>query len=77
MNDLQGHKIAILATDGVERVELEQPRGALHGAGAQTHLLSLHPGEIRREAVRHGRRRDTSRSTGSSPTARPTSTTRC
>lgn len=47
MNDLQGHKIAILATDGVERVELEQPRGALHGARAQTHLLSLHPGEIR------------------------------
>jgi protease I len=45
-NDLQGQKIAILATDGVERVELEQPRGALHGAGAQTDVVSIHPGEI-------------------------------
>jgi protease I len=44
--ELQGHKIAILAADGVERVELEQPRGALHGAGAQTELLSIHDGEI-------------------------------
>jgi protease I len=43
---LQGQKIAILAADGVERIELEQPRGALHGAGAKTELLSLHPGEI-------------------------------
>ena len=33
-NDLRGRKIAILATDGVERVELEEPREALHGAGA-------------------------------------------
>jgi protease I len=44
--DLQGKKVAILAADGVERVELEQPRGALHGAGATTELLSIHPGEI-------------------------------
>lgn len=44
--ELQGKRIAILATDGVERVELEQPRGALYGAGAQTDLLSVHPGEI-------------------------------
>ena len=43
---LEGSKIAILATDGVERVELEQPRGALYGAGARTDLLSIHPGEI-------------------------------
>src|SRR4051812_15822685 len=45
-NDLQGQKIAILATDGVERIELEEPRGALRGAGAQTEVLSIHPGEI-------------------------------
>ena len=32
--ELEGQKVAILAADGVERVELEQPRGALHGAGA-------------------------------------------
>jgi protease I len=45
-NDLRGRKIAILATDGVERVELEELRGALRGAGADTELLSIHPGEI-------------------------------
>lgn len=28
-DDLKGMKVAILATDGVERIELEQPRGAL------------------------------------------------
>ena len=32
-HDLSGMRVAILATDGVERVELEQPRGALYGAG--------------------------------------------
>ena len=45
--DLQGKKVGILAADGVERIELDQPRGALHSAGAQTDLLSIHPGEIR------------------------------
>ncbi|MFG2043567.1 type 1 glutamine amidotransferase domain-containing protein [Dactylosporangium sp. NPDC048998] len=45
-HDLRGRKVAILATDGVERVELEVPRGALFGAGATTELLSIHPGEI-------------------------------
>ena len=44
--DLSGKRVAILATNGVERVELEQPRGALYGAGADTELLSIHPGEI-------------------------------
>jgi len=46
-NELENQKVAILATDGVERIELEQPRGALHGAGATTELLSIHDGEIR------------------------------
>jgi protease I len=45
-DDLKGMRIAILATDGVERVELEQPRGALYGASASTDLLSTHSGEI-------------------------------
>ena len=45
-HELQGMKVAILATDGVERIELEQPRGALYGAGAQSDVLSIHPGEI-------------------------------
>jgi protease I len=44
--ELKGQKIAILAADGVERIELEEPRGALRGAGAQIDVLSLHPGEI-------------------------------
>jgi protease I len=44
--DLDGMRVAILATDGVERVELEMPRGALYGAGARTDLLSIHAGEI-------------------------------
>ncbi|WP_445149533.1 type 1 glutamine amidotransferase domain-containing protein [Baekduia sp. Peel2402] len=43
---LSGKKVAILATDGVERVELEQPRGAVTDAGAEVELLSLHEGEI-------------------------------
>lgn len=45
-NELQGKKIAILAADGVEKVELEQPRAALQEAGAEVQLLSLKDGEI-------------------------------
>lgn len=45
-NELQGKKIAILAADGVEKVELEQPRAALQEAGAKVQLLSLKDGEI-------------------------------
>lgn len=44
--ELRGQRVGILAADGVERIELEQPRGALHGAGATTEVISLHPGEI-------------------------------
>ena len=45
-DELQGKKVAILAADGVERVELEQPREAVQNAGAQTELLSIRDGEI-------------------------------
>lgn len=45
--DLQGKRVAILAADGVERVELEQPREALDSAGARTEVLSIHDGEIK------------------------------
>ena len=45
-NELNGKRIAILATDGVERVELEQPHKALQAAGAEMTLLSVHDGEI-------------------------------
>ena len=44
---LRGRRVAILAADGVERVELEEPRQALDAAGALTELLSLHGGSIR------------------------------
>jgi protease I len=43
---LDGRRIAILAADGVERVELEQPRQALDDAGAETILVSIKPDEI-------------------------------
>ncbi|QXG76310.1 type 1 glutamine amidotransferase [Modestobacter sp. L9-4] len=43
---LDGRRVAILAADGVERVELEQPRRALDDAGARTDVVSIHDGEI-------------------------------
>ena len=45
-SELNGKRVAVLAGDGVERVELEQPRQALDQAGARTELLSLHDGVI-------------------------------
>src|SRR3954453_15606813 len=45
-NKLNGKTIAILAADGVEQPELEQPRDAITGAGGTTELLSLETGEI-------------------------------
>jgi len=45
-DQLTGKRVAILAADGVERVELEQPREALRKAGADTFLLSVHDGDI-------------------------------
>ena len=45
-NELEGQKIAILAADGVEQVELTEPRDAVQDAGAQTELLSIASGEI-------------------------------
>lgn len=46
MGALEGKKIAILAADGVEQVELVEPREAVLKAGASTHLLSIADGEI-------------------------------
>jgi deglycase len=43
---LKGKKVAIVAADMVERVELIEPRNALEDAGAETELISLKPGEI-------------------------------
>jgi protease I len=44
---LEGKKVAILAADMFERVELEEPRKALEEAGAQTEVISIHDGEIK------------------------------
>ena len=44
--NLNGKKIAIIATDGVEQVELVKPREAVESAGGQTELLSLEKGKI-------------------------------
>jgi protease I len=44
---LKGKRVAIVAADMVERVELIEPRRALEEAGATTELISLKPGEIR------------------------------
>jgi protease I len=43
---LKGKKVAIIATDGVEQVELVEPRKALDAAGAETHLIAPKKGEI-------------------------------
>ena len=43
---LKGKKVAIIAADMVERVELVEPRKALEDAGAKTELLSIKPGQI-------------------------------
>jgi len=45
-NELKDKTIAILATDGVEQVELTGPRDALLDAGAKVDLISLEKGEI-------------------------------
>lgn len=46
MAQLQGKKIAIIATDGVEAVELTEPKKALEAAGAKVDVISLKSGEI-------------------------------
>jgi protease I len=43
---LQAKRVAIIAADMVEQVELVEPRKALDKAGAQTELISMKPGEI-------------------------------
>jgi protease I len=44
---LQGKRIAIVATDGVEQVELTEPKKALDEAGAQTVVISPKPRTIK------------------------------
>lgn len=48
---LQGKKVAILAADGFEEVELTKPRAALQEAGAETKVVSIESGQI--QGMRH------------------------
>jgi protease I len=45
-NELQGKRVAFLATDMVEQVELTEPWKAVEQAGAAPELISLEEGEI-------------------------------
>ena len=45
-NELEGKKIAFLAADGVEQVELTEPWKAVEEAGGEPELLSIASGEI-------------------------------
>ncbi len=49
--ELQGVRVAILATDDFEESELIEPRKALEKAGAVTQVVAPHEGSI--QAVRH------------------------
>lgn len=44
---LTGKKIAILATDGFEQVELTEPKKNLEGEGAECEVLSIKEGKIK------------------------------
>jgi len=43
---LQGYKVAVLALDGFEQAELDEPKRALAEAGATVHVISAKPGTI-------------------------------
>lgn len=47
MSTLSNKKIAVLAADGYEQSELEQPVDALKNAGATVEIVSLKSGEIK------------------------------
>jgi protease I len=53
---LNGKRVAILATDGVEQSELADVRQALDAAGAKTELISPNDGSI--QAVKHHEKGD-------------------
>src|SRR4051812_21438430 len=46
-HQLKGKRIAVLAADGFEKVELTVPVAALRAAGAHAEIVSLRPGRIR------------------------------
>jgi len=56
-DELRGKTIAVLATDGVEQVELTKPVEALKQAGATVHVVAPHGGGI--QAFNHHDKGDT------------------
>lgn len=46
MPTIEGKRVAFVATDGVEQVELDRPWQAVSDAGGRPELISLHDGEI-------------------------------
>ncbi|QEG24944.1 type 1 glutamine amidotransferase domain-containing protein [Mariniblastus fucicola] len=55
-NQLEGKKIAFLATDGFEQVELTEPWSAIKDAGANVELVSIESGKI--QGVHHEKQGD-------------------
>jgi protease I len=53
---LKGRKVAVLATDGVEQIELTTPWSALTAVGALPQLVSIESGKI--QAVKHDDKAD-------------------
>ena len=56
MVDIKGRRIAMLATDGVEQVELTEPAKALRDAGARVDVISPKAGKI--QGMNHDERGD-------------------
>jgi protease I len=56
-SELQGKKIAFIAAEGVEQVELTEPWKAVEAAGATPELISIEPGEV--QAWKHFDKGDT------------------
>ena len=85
-NRLENKKIAFLATDGVEQVELTEPWKAVENEGGTPELISIESGEIQGfnhldkadtfsvDRTRRGRRRKTTTTAWSCPAAWPTRT---
>lgn len=48
--ELDGYRVAVLATDGVEESEYTEPRRAVENAGAHVDLVAPHAGEIQSTA---------------------------
>jgi protease I len=72
---LSGKRVAILvANEGIEQVELTEPRKALEGAGATVELLAPESGEA--QAFNHLDKADSFRSTAPSAMRAPRTTTR-